>query len=359
MPLIPPAERQPGPPLKDGPWNHQIHFAVSEDGLKWTEPSERPVMRQASVPDLILLDRDLPKADGPGTRKGDLVIYTVDARAGRHPGAEETARLVSADDGKTWSQPKVITIDFKSERPRGRPVDPAVVQLEDGRLRLYFFLPGWERRDPPPHVPGMPEPVLPPPGKPAPAYPPDLPPRPEPVIPRSPEPFQFAGDPHCILSAVSDDGVSFTLEEGVRFEDNVITDPEVVRTGDQWLMFLSLGQRTLLARSADGLRFERDESFNLPGGGVPGAVVLPDGRVRIYQCSREGVSSVVFDPKNGAIEKDPGLRLKTAGDPAVCRLASGGYIGVFKRWVEPARPEPIRNTPGEPHESTVSQRSPQ
>ncbi|TAK75556.1 MAG: hypothetical protein EPO16_08735 [Dehalococcoidia bacterium] len=78
----------------------------------------------------------------------------------------------------------------------------------------------------------------------------------------------------------------FTLVgRAVRFTGDMTTDPSVIRLPDgSWLMAVSQGQRTALARSADGLRFEPYASVDF--GGVPELALLPDGRVRLYTCGR-------------------------------------------------------------------------
>jgi hypothetical protein len=67
------------------------------------------------------------------------------------------------------------------------------------------------------------------------------------------------------------------------------TDPSVVELGDgSWLMAISRGQRTLLARSGDGLAFTAGEELSY--GGVPELALAADGRVRLYVCAR-GIES--------------------------------------------------------------------
>jgi hypothetical protein len=78
----------------------------------------------------------------------------------------------------------------------------------------------------------------------------------------------------------------------------------------------------------------------LRGGGVPGAVVLADGRVRVYQTSREGIISVLFDPKSGMFKPEEGVRIDgPCGDPAVSVSDGGGYVMVLKRFMSPPRPK--------------------
>lgn len=174
-------------------------------------------------------------------------------------------------------------------------VDPSVVQLPDGKIRMYFFGSEVVRGDP----------------------------------------ARAPGD-HVIYSALSEDGVHFVVEEGERFQARHITDPEVVKAGDEWLMFLSRGPETLLARSKDGSNFEQDTTFHLRLGGVPGAVVLPNGKVRIFACSRRGIVSALFDPKSEyAVNVEPNARIPRGdfglvADPAPILRSDGTHYLIFK-----------------------------
>ena len=91
----------------------------------------------------------------------------------------------------------------------------------------------------------------------------------------------------AICIAESDDGVTFrTLGLAVDLRGlGTVTDPSVVRLGDgTWLMALSAGQQTMIARSVDGLAFTTGE--RLTYGGVPEVAIAPDGAVRLYVCAQ-------------------------------------------------------------------------
>jgi hypothetical protein len=322
---------QPDRAPQDSPRNHQIHVATSADGLTWEE-TQAPVMRMASVPDIIELS-----GKGSAGAAGTLVIYTVDFRNVEEPGRERIARLVSTDGGKTWDEPRPIAIEGKTTR--WAAVDPSVVQLEDGRLRLYFYemLPRPTSPRDNPGIPGVPT---------------------IPINPRPHEPpREAAGPKHRILSAVSDDGLTFRPEEGERLALEGITDSEVIQSGGEWLMFLSRGEETLLAYSKDGLKFEHDTDFVCRDGGVPGAIGMDDGTVRAYLSGRRGIVSTIYDPGRGTFKPDGGLRVRgPCADPAVWRLANGAYVMVLKRFTdveereekeEDPEKEPIR-VPGPP-----------
>lgn len=315
------AVAQPGPGA-DGPWNHQIHFATSDDGVTF-KVAERPFATRASVPEIVELT-----GKGKAGLRGSLVVYAVSGEE-RGEGESGLVRFVSIDGGATWTGPTAVRFEGLGGESR-LPVDPAVVQLEDGRLRMYYYL-----------MAQGPRPAGAPPGEPRPRpgprpREPDFPPidAPLPERPARPGSEGDAGEAHEIGSAVSTDGVLFTAESGARLRLAGVTDPEVVRAGEEWLMFLSRGNRVLLARSRDGLEFKRDEKFDLDGGGVPGALALEGGLVRVYQTSRGAVTSAAFDPSTGRVEREAGARLEGRwADPSVIRLGEGGYVAVFKTFM--------------------------
>lgn len=272
-----------------GPFNDETWGAVSDNGLTF-EILTGPFFKKASVPDVLGLSKD-----GPCGKGSTLLLYFVDFSNVTGPGTE-TISLAASNDGINWSEKQLIIIEGKTNK--GAAVDPSVVELPDGRIRLYFF------------------------GS-------DV---------TSGDPAKQEGD-HKIYSAISSDGINFKVE-GVNFQTPSITDPEVVQVGDEWLMFLSRGRETLLARSNDGLNFTLDQNFSLQIGGVPGAVVLPDGKVRVFACAG-GIVSATFDPKsNQPPIKDSGIRIQEQGtivaDPAPIMRRDGSYYLIFKK-----------NTPGQ------------
>lgn len=95
-----------------------------------------------------------------------------------------------------------------------------------------------------------------------------------------------------ICAAESDDGVNFRLlGRLLDFTDEATTDPSVARLSDgSWLMAISQGQRTVLARADDGLNFVQYDTVDF--GGVPEVAGLPDGRARLYVC-KQGISSYI------------------------------------------------------------------
>jgi len=94
---------------QDGPWNHRVLLARSQDGLHWTLDPEGLIER-ASVPELFL---------GPD---GRLILLFVDAN-----GPNERIGAMLQDWDGSWTRVETNL----------RGVDPNVVRLNDGSYRAY------------------------------------------------------------------------------------------------------------------------------------------------------------------------------------------------------------------------------
>lgn len=95
-----------------------------------------------------------------------------------------------------------------------------------------------------------------------------------------------ASSRRAICIAESRDGLGFTVVATALelAEGELLIDPSVVQLADgSWRMAISLGQRTVMARSSDGLRFTRTGTRSY--GGVPELAIAPDGALRLYVCA--------------------------------------------------------------------------
>jgi hypothetical protein len=102
-----------------------------------------------------------------------------------------------------------------------------------------------------------------------------------------------SSQPRAICLADSSDGVNFILTATALplGSGTMETDPSITQLRDgSWLMALSRGQQSILARSADGLTFSTYDTVSY--GGVPEVAALTDGRVRLYVCAR-GIESYI------------------------------------------------------------------
>ena len=156
--------------------------------------------------------------------------------------------------------------------------------------------------------------------------------------------------PGGILSAISQDSLTFNKEEGVRFNSNQgsTCDPSVVSLPDgRFRMYykIAFGQggpgsavhKIYSAVSSDGLTFQ-DEGLRIDSektgdngwASVPEAVLLEDGGVRIYYVSgdfeaRGGTMSAV-SADGLAFDKEAGARTEALVDPAVLHLSDGAFL---------------------------------
>ena len=269
--------------------SHTTYLASSTDGKTWKKGIL--VQRQASVPDLIQLDQNLSSF-----KKSDLLIYFVDfSTMTEDPGSEGLGLVSSSDGGKTWGEKKAVSV--KNKPNKGAAVDPSLVQLSDGRLRLYFFGSEVTQGDP-----------------------------------------AKAEGEHKVYSAVSTDGINFQTEKGTRLATKNLTDPEVIFYKGNWYMYWSNGQNTKLAISSDGLTFTGKEIAGGEVGGVPGALVTSGGMVRLFGCKMGGIATAISS--DGLNFKPEQEGILNGCDPAPIKLDNGTYSMVFKEVEMPQGKKP-------------------
>ena len=231
-PVSPSPSQSEKPTSQTGPSElmaHDTYTTTSESHVGFA-PAVEPILESASVPEVVKL------------RNGDLLLYFVDAAA------LQLGYSRSTDDGAHWSERQLITITSKEDV--GAAVDPSVIQLADGTLRMYFYGSYPTQGDP-----------------------------------------AFATGEHAVYSAISSDGINWIVEDGERFAAERLTDPEVLQLdANNWVMYYSLGTTTGIATSTDGLTFV-DTKERWTGGGVPGAYVDKNDVVHLYGCSPNGLNT--------------------------------------------------------------------
>jgi hypothetical protein len=272
---LPPPPSGTGQPGGTGPapggqpqaFKDQTYFTTSSDGLTWAEGTL--LAEKASVPEVIY------------TTQGVYWAYWVDFTDVSGPGTEDIGVARSAD-GVTWE--KLGTVNF-GDLGGMTPVDPDVIELPDGRLRMYFY--------------------------------------------------DIAGPQgqNSIYSAVSSDGITFALDAGSRFTLSNIYDPNVIVLPDgRYRMYLNMQDIVSATSSNGGLTFTKDDGVRVEKGSVPGAIVLPDGSVRLYACGK-GISAYKStDGFTFTLEKE-GVVTASGGaiicDPSVTETPNG-YLMVYK-----------------------------
>ena len=147
-----------------------------------------------------------------------------------------------------------------------------------------------------------------------------------------------------ILSAISNDGLTFAKESGVRISpgtgfESIVCDPTIVNLPDGKIRMYYKGansqnpgpgqsiHKIYSAISSDGLTFKKeglriDSETNGDNGwaSVPDAIILPDGRVRIYYVTaaemQHGIGSAISSDGLD-FEKESGIRVPNLVDPAL------------------------------------------
>lgn len=179
-------------------------------------------------------------------------------------------------DGERWSPAQPVVLDGLPEGLQ-HPFDPCLVQLPDGRFRLYFSASLGHT------------------GKPA------------------------------VYSAMSDDATKFVFEPGLRFgaENQVVSRVSTARLGGSWHLLAPLRTSpgtAYHATSLDGLQFSREPDVTFDGAGPWLGSLLADGdALRFFGGGWSARSS------DGATWM-PESRLVGSGvNPAVARAADGSY----------------------------------
>jgi hypothetical protein len=156
-----------------------------------------------------------------------------------------------------------------------------------------------------------------------------------------------------ILSAISSNGLDFQKEAGARISsgsgaESMVCDATVISLPDGKVRMYYKGangqggpgqalHKIFSAISSDGLKFQKEglriDSEKTGDGGwasVPEAIMLPDGRVRIYYVSGDfeamGGSMSAVSEDGMTFQKEEGARVKALVDPAITALPGGRYL---------------------------------
>jgi len=275
MPLINgmsnPAPANPAPangqnahtPNQDSTW-----VTNSNDGVVWADPVQ--LATAASVPEIVTL------ADG------SLLAMWVSFADNPSRFGEKLAAARLAKGSDTWQQMGTVLINDSENITM---VDPDLVVLPDGRLRLYAYN------------------------------------------------IRTDTTTHTILSAIStDNGNSFTMEPGVRFASEQMWDPNVVITADgTYRMYYNGGDAIKSAVSPDGVTFTADADVRWPRGGIPGALI-ENQTIWLYGCDkglarRASSDGLVFGKTTQLVIKAPPELFMC--DPSVT-INDQGWWMVFK-----------------------------
>ena len=203
--------------------------------------------------------------------------------------AERTGMIESANNGATWEFKGYA--DFHA--PELDPVDPSVL-WDDINLAFYFF---------------------------------DL--------------LSLRTDIAVVYRSLAADssGLDFSLPVPAFKYAGDFTDPFILKLpGGNYRMYVH-GQTDpdaiLSATSDDGITFTLDPGERTRAGGVPGALLLPDNRIRLFVSNQQGMISLISENGLDFIQ-EPGVRIplppdaQVVGDPSPILCSDGKYRMAYK-----------------------------
>ena len=249
---------------------HRVQKGVSADPTNF-QIDPTVVLNHASVPDAILRE------------DGATWVYVINGIPGQHA-------FFIAEENDTGML-EVFDCIRTEGKINGNAVDPDIVQLSDGRYRLFYYV-GWFTGN------GGPPP----------------------------------GAAHPMYTAVSEDGIHFTEEELILEIDGGGTDPTAIQLeDDSWLLAFAHPDGVQLASSADGSGFEM--TGQVFGVGIPELHRFDDGTLRLYVM---GISGLVLwrSDDNGATWQEETSKPFGGADPSLIQTGDGEWT-LFVKTIVP------------------------
>lgn len=261
-------------PDRTGPWDGSISAVTSTDGLNFSATATT-ISTEAGVPNLVKLS------------DGTIVLTYQFFSLTNEDEFDVIAYQTSDDDGNTWSDRGLIAFDDLPGAidANKQPMDPTLVQLEDGRLRLYFTY----------HEQGKAHPAL-------------------------------------YSATTEDDQITstFIVEPTPALESTEanLLDPAVVYFDGQWHHYTwnDASDDNYHSVSDDGLHFTLEDDIPLPMDFL-GQVVTTDEGLRFYGTGKGHVVSA-SSTDGYTWTMDTGDRVQGA-DPGVVQLDNGNYLMIY------------------------------
>lgn len=256
-----------------GPWDGALFLTRSGDGLDFDEKTL--VLEEAGVPNLLLLEND------------DLVLMYQYFSSTNPALFNVMAYSISQDDGETWTDPQALELSNLPEPiDSGKvPMDPTLVQLEDGRLRVYFTY----------HAEGS-----------------------------------ALAELYSATAAGDDVSASFVVETtpALSVPKTFLLDPAVVFFDGLWHHYTWDGasDNNFHSTSEDGVSFDLEEGIELPMDFL-GQVIAYDKGLRFYGTGEGGVVSAYSE--DGYTWELDQTNVMQGADPGVQQLADGSFVMVY------------------------------
>lgn len=253
------------------PWEGSIYLASSSDGLTFTD--EKFFVQHAGVPNLLLTQENKVVATFQYFSYEDEDFFEV------------IGYTVSEDNGETWSKVRAIQLEERYNRG-SKPVDPTLVQLEDGRFRLYYTY----------HEPGTPYAAM------------------------------YSSSSTKLDGIFEDEGKQLEVE-------GMLLDPAVVYYNGVWHHYTINhdGPDTIHSTSEDGLGFIVQDSIESDYQFL-GDAIENEGKLRFYGT---GQGIVVAESEDGYTFTKIKENAVDGADPGIVKLPEGGYLIVYTKAMPP------------------------
>lgn len=201
------------------------------------------------------------------------------------PSWDKVAVKFSSDNGITWSEPQPVNV---SDLPSGfsRPFDPALSVNDSGKIRMFFSS-------------GL---------------------------------NMILDTSINTYSAVSDDGINYTMDSGVRFSlpDRPVIDPAVIRFNNLWHLVnpVTGGTGAYHNISNDGFNFTRvsDIQSDMNHSWIGNFLIKNVNELRFYGS---GMGIWYSSSANGGVWSSFVQTNLTGGDPSVLSISGNVYMMIY------------------------------
>lgn len=256
------------------PWKRPLKICTGTDGINFY--NVQTFQDSSGVPNLIKLS------------SGTLAcVFQWFRQPVGSPSWDRVAVKFSTDNGITWTSPVPIIVNNLPNNFT-RPFDPTLTLTENGRIRLFFSC-------------GM----------------------------------NMVPDTSVnTYSAISDDGINYTMESGFRFSmpDRPVLDPAVIKFRNLWHLANPLSNQTSGGAfhniSGDGLNFTRVQDIVSDGSHswIGNYMINDTSELRFYGSGMNIWYST--SPNGGEWSSFINTNIQ-GGDPSVLKLTGSSYLMIY------------------------------
>jgi hypothetical protein len=280
------------------PWRRPLKICTSTDGQSFS--NIRTFQDSAGVPCILRL-------------QSGILISAF--QWFRQPVGSATwdrvAVKFSSDSGTTWTEPQPIAVNGLPQNFQ-RPFDPTLAITDDGRIRVFFSS-------------GL---------------------------------NMILDTSINTYSAVSDDGINYSMDSGFRFSlpDKPVIDPAVIRFRGMWHLVnpVTMGTGAYHNISGDGLNFTRvqDIASDMAHSWIGNFMIRDTSELRFYGSG--GLIWYSTSPNGGQWSSFINTNIQ-GGDPAALKLSETNYLMIY---TGPPYPNAIGESGSLPEEFSLGQNYP-